>query len=119
MLQAEENKNHKLSSFYGNWSWRGNNEYRILEDTLSDKIFAEDHLYRGQKQKNPRTSDPVTASSFKLLIDEQFKNVMSTRKKMTFITMLKQTLWSVCSSILCSVAVELKKKLVTLSTQIS
>ena len=68
MLQVEENKNHKLSSFYGNWSWRGNNEYRILEDTLSDKIFAEDHLYRGQKQKNPRTSDSVTASSFKLLI---------------------------------------------------
>jgi len=27
MLQVEENKNHKLSSFYGNWSWRGNNKF--------------------------------------------------------------------------------------------
>jgi hypothetical protein len=69
-LKAEECKNQKLSSYYGNWSWKTNCEYRILNDTLASKIIEEDARFRGQKQANACTSDSISMKSWKLLVSE-------------------------------------------------
>ena len=80
-LWAVERTNRKLSSFYGNWSWKLNNEYDILNKTLKDKVTNEDDKFRGQKEKNSFTADSITAKSWKLLIDKTFEKRDSFRAK--------------------------------------
>ena len=71
-LWSVERTNRQLSSRYGNWSWKQNNEYVIVEKTIKHKVETEDTKYRGQKQKGSMTSDSVTIKSWKLLIDSIF-----------------------------------------------
>ena len=63
-----ESQNHKLSSLYGNWSWSDDNQYQPLREAMSIKIRNEDKKFRGLKKKNGRTSDSITAYSFRMLI---------------------------------------------------
>jgi hypothetical protein len=71
-LWAVENTSQKLSSFYGNWSWKQHKAYSILSKTLADKVIEEDKRFRGQKTKCSKTSDAITAKSWKLLIAKTF-----------------------------------------------
>ena len=80
-LWAVERSNQKLSSLYGNWSWKLNNEYDILNKTLKDKVTNEDDKFRGQNDKNSFTADSITAKSWKLLIDKTFEKRDSFRAK--------------------------------------
>ena len=73
-LRVEESTNRKFSLYYGNWSWIGNNQYTFLTETLARKINEEDTRFRGQKKKNPKTSDSITPASFK-------KMMLRTKKK--------------------------------------
>jgi len=69
-MKTVECKSQRLSSFYGNWSWKNNAEYKILNETLKNKIIREDIKFRGQKQPNAFTSDSISMKSWKLLISE-------------------------------------------------
>jgi hypothetical protein len=69
-LKAQECKSQRLSSYYGNWSWKSNCEYEILNDTLESKILEEDDRFRGQKLQNACTSDSISMKSWKLLVSE-------------------------------------------------
>ena len=46
---AVERTSRKLSSLYGKWSWKANNEYDIVSNTLAHKVDVEDKKYRGKK----------------------------------------------------------------------
>jgi len=70
---AVERTSRKLSSLYGKWSWKANNEYDIISKTLAHKVDAEDKKYRGKKEKKSMTSDSITLKSWKLLIDRTFQ----------------------------------------------
>ena len=69
---AVERTSRKLSSLYGKWSWKANNEYDIVSKTLAHKVDAEDKKYRGKKEKKSMTSDLIKLKSWKLLNDRTF-----------------------------------------------
>ena len=67
-LKECESKSTELAERYGSWSVWTHHHYSKLHEKTAIKVYQEDKENRGKKVTEPKTSEPITAATFQLLI---------------------------------------------------
>jgi hypothetical protein len=84
-LKECESKSTELAERYGSWSVWTHHHYSKLHEKTAIKVYQEDKENRGKKVTEPKTSEPITAATFQVLIHKLWSKQKPTSHTATFI----------------------------------